>query len=157
MNKVVITVLLCSLAFSFKLKVGSTVTLNEAYQLHCEDAEGPVHYHADNLPKGVRLHGDRLEIYDKQAVQEGYHTVRVSATDSHGQFDQTLIVVIIKKAAAATAEARPQIRNEVREQQRNVQVNEILDGLLVPSSAETNYNYPANGYPTGNMPTGYNR
>ena len=39
----------------------------------------------------------------------------------------------------------------------DIPTNKILDDLLIPSSVSADYEYPNEGYPTGNFPTGVNK
>ena len=86
-SKLIFTFLLLTLTISLRLKVKSPLTLQKNYQLECEGAEGSVEYHADNLPKGVRINGDKLEVSNSAEVKEGYYTIKLHARDSRYNSD----------------------------------------------------------------------
>ena len=55
-----------------------------------------------NLPQGVKLNGNRIEIVDKTA-SNGYYPVKIKAWDQSGKTDERIIVIIIRRVAQAQA------------------------------------------------------
>lgn len=97
MKKVLISLIFIGLCVSFNLKLTSPLVLDDQYELTCEDAVGEVRYAAHNLPQGVRLAGNTIEIYDAEQVKEGPMPIRITAEDSLGQYTERLVVIIFKK------------------------------------------------------------
>ena len=64
MKALIFGVLLLASALALQLQVGTELTLDQAYQLACSGAQGPVRYEAQNLPQGVRLYNDKIELFD---------------------------------------------------------------------------------------------
>lgn len=97
MKKVIICLIFFGLCVSFNLQLTSPLTIKGSHELKCEDAVGKVHYEAHNLPKGVRLTGNIIEIYDDKQVKEAPMPIRITAQDQQGQYTERLVVVIFKK------------------------------------------------------------
>lgn len=101
MKRLIISVALVSWAISLQLQIGTQLTLDQAYQLACSDAQGPVTYEAQNLPQGVRLHNDKIELFDSSNNNGGYYPVKIRATDSSGSVDERIVVVVIRGGSAS--------------------------------------------------------
>ena len=54
------------------------------------------------LPDGVKLKGDQLYIEDSSKLKAGYYPIRIQAFDDHGQTDEKLIVLVVKKKYSPT-------------------------------------------------------
>lgn len=58
-------------------------------------------YEAQNLPQGVRLHNDKIELFDSSNNNGGYYPVKIRATDSSGSVDERIVVVVIRGGSAS--------------------------------------------------------
>ena len=101
MKRLIISVALVSWAVGLQLQIGTQLTLDQAYQLACSNAQGPVTYEAQNLPQGVRLHNDKIELFDSSNNNGGYYPVKIRATDSSGSVDERIVVVVIRGGSAS--------------------------------------------------------
>ena len=96
MKAILISLLLVSAALTLKLEVGAQVDLSSPLALECSGAQGQVSYEAHNLPQGVRLYNDKIELFDNNNARSGYYPVKVRASDSSGSVDERIIVVSIR-------------------------------------------------------------
>ena len=62
MLRVLLALILIVASICFNLKVGSQINLSDSYQLSCNGGNGHIYYSAKNLPNGVKLIDDKLEI-----------------------------------------------------------------------------------------------
>ena len=62
MKKILISVALISVCLSLSLKLESSLTVDDSYQLSCDGAYGNVQYQVHNLPQGVILQDDTIKI-----------------------------------------------------------------------------------------------
>lgn len=172
--------LLLNCSFSLKLQVGQQITLQQAYELACIEAQGQVQYQADNLPAGVRLDGNRITVYDHSKVSSGYYPIRVIAQDGAGQLDQQIVVIFIDGkssenlggiAAISTgsqqsATSQPQTSQPQTQQssvyqpaplpQPDSRVGPLLDSLLTSSSGSSavpSGSSPSTSSPSSSLPT----
>ena len=97
MAKPIYFLLSISLVAAIHLNIDNSINLRSSYELKCENVDGNVTYHVDNLPPGVRLNGKTIEIYDFSLVKEGYFVIRIRAEDTSGSTDEQIIVLIIQK------------------------------------------------------------
>lgn len=95
MKSILISLLLLTASLSFKLEIGAQITLDQAYQLSCAGAQGPVSYQASNLPAGVRLNNNKIEVFDNSKASAGYYPVKIKAQDAAGSVDERIVVVSI--------------------------------------------------------------
>ena len=73
-----------------------TLRLGQNYELSCIGANGHVNYEAIALPTGVTLNGHTLEISDASKAKTGNFPIQIRATDSAGQSDSKVLVIIIE-------------------------------------------------------------
>ena len=78
-------ILLCLIGFTIasrlRLQIEPKISLVNSYELACSGAKGQVSYQATNLPAGVSLIGNRIEIVDSSKCRNGYFPVKIKATD----------------------------------------------------------------------------
>ena len=97
MKKLLFFLLGLALVMALDLKIQTKIDLDNPYKLHCIDAHGRVVYFATNLPEGVRLAGDTIEIYDINKVKGDLHTIKIKAVDESGQVDEKIVILVIKR------------------------------------------------------------
>ena len=135
-------------------------------------------YQASNLPVGVSLVGDRIEIVDQDLARNGYYPVKIKATDPVlNESDERILVIVIRKETTTTQTQTqmPQIQvsgqTEIRSSTQTTQistsssqgiagnlepeakVHSVLDSYSVPTGQTGNFIYPDSGYPTLDLPT----
>lgn len=96
MKTILIATLLLTACFGLELKVGAQLNLDKAYSLACSGAQGAITYQASNLPQGVRLYNDKIELFDNKQASSGYYPVTIRAEDSAGSVDERIVVLVIK-------------------------------------------------------------
>lgn len=96
MKAILISVLLVTASMAIKLEVGAQVDLSRPLSLACSGAQGSVSYEAQNLPQGVRLYNDKIELFDNNKAQTGFYPVKIKASDAAGSVDERIIVISIR-------------------------------------------------------------
>ena len=98
MKTILFAVLLITTSFGLQLQIATQLNLDQAYSLTCSGAQGQVTYQADNLPQGVRLSNDKIELFgDNYAA--GYYPVKIRAQDSTGAVDERIVVLVLSGRA----------------------------------------------------------
>lgn len=62
----------------------------------CSKATGQVRFEAQNLPPGVRVHNDRIELFDNSQVNNGNYPIRIRASDDSGTSDERIIILVVR-------------------------------------------------------------
>lgn len=85
---------------SIRLNLPPSLTLspNSIYQLQSSEADGPVTYRVDWLPRGITLNADQIQVHS--STIQGVYAVRVWATDARGAVDMQIIAINIEQQEA---------------------------------------------------------
>ncbi len=106
MKTIILATLILSVALGLKLQLGTQIDLsNSAVALACTGATGPVTYQAQNLPSGVRLYNDKIELFDNSNANNGYYPIKIRANDASGASDERIILLVVKAEKGSTIES----------------------------------------------------
>ena len=123
MKKFILCFTLLALTLGLQLQVDPRLVLEDSYQLHCANAQGSVTYQVQNLPSGVILKGNQIQISPQGQAVDGYYPVRVRAQDITGQSDERVIVIVVRRAMQQQQQKQSNIQNQITQASSQTQVN----------------------------------
>lgn len=95
MKQFLLAIILIHAATSCKLNLGAQVNLVDNVLINCQGAQNHVTYGVQNLPSGVRLHNNRLEVFDNSRVTSGQYPVRIRAFENGQVLDEQVVVIVL--------------------------------------------------------------
>ena len=97
MKSVIVCLIFLAFVSALELQVDPRLVLENTYQLQCINAQGKVTYQIQNLPKGITLNDNVLQINSNGAAADGFYPVRVKAQDAAGQTDERIVVIVVRR------------------------------------------------------------